>query len=119
MSGPPPCLVSSKTLQWTGTQMPAQMPRMEHRAPAKAALLVSLLDKPETTETLVVEDISRHGARAVATLPWRQGDRVLAKAVKGSFQAHARVVYCKPLDQPQGRFAVGLEFFQPTGQWEE
>ena len=99
--------------------MPAQMPRMEHRAPAKAALSVSLLDKPETMETVVVEDISRHGARALASLPWRQGDRVLAKAVKGSFQAHARVVYCKPLEQPEGRFAVGLEFFQPTGQWEE
>lgn len=99
--------------------MAAQMPRMEHRVPAKAALRVSLLDKPETTETVVVEDISRHGARTTATLPWREGDRVLAKAVKGSFQAHARVVYCKPLEQPQGRFAMGLEFFQPMGNWEE
>jgi hypothetical protein len=92
---------------------------MEDRAPTKKALSISLLEPPETTETLVVEDISRHGARALASIPWRQGDRVLAKAVKGSFQAHGRVVYCRPVEDAIGRFAVGLEFFSPSGSWEE
>lgn len=92
---------------------------MEVREPAKLALRVSLTEHPETSEVLAVEDISRHGARAFALVPWHQGARVLAKAVKGSFMAHGRVVYCKPLDDVRGRFAVGLEFFSPMGNWEE
>lgn len=97
----------------------ARMPRMEVRAPSKIPLRVALLDRPETAETVVAEDVSRHGARALATLPWRQGDRVLAKSVKGNFQAHGRVVYCKPVEDTLGRFAVGLEFFSPSGSLEE
>lgn len=99
--------------------MTAQMPRMESRAHASAALRVSLLDQPETTEVLTVKDLSRHGARAISAVPWHTGDRVLAKAVKGSFTAYGRVVYCDAVGNEPYRFAVGFEFFSPTGTWEE
>lgn len=55
----------------------------------------------------------------MATIPWRQGNRVLVQAVRGTFRAHGRIVYCKPADTSAGRFVVGLEFFSPTGKWEE
>jgi hypothetical protein len=99
--------------------MTARMPRMETRLPANAAVSVTTLEPPETSETLAIEDISRHGARATAGIPWRQGSRVLVQAVKGTFRAHGRIVYCKPLEEAGGRFVVGLEFFSPTGKWEE
>lgn len=99
--------------------MTAQMPRMETRSPAKAAIRVSLLEQPETSETLAVEDLSRHGARAFAAVPWKQGDRVLVQALNGTFRAHGRIVYCKPTEETVGRFVVGLEFFSPTGKWED
>ena len=99
--------------------MTARLPRMETRTPASAAIRLSLLDRPEAAETLTVEDLSRHGARAFAAIPWRQGDRVLVQALKGTFRAHGRIVYCKPIEDGAGRFVVGLEFFSPTGKWEE
>lgn len=97
--------------------MTARMPRMEDRTPAKAAIQVTALEPPEASETLAVEDLSRHGARALAMLPWRQGGRVLVQATQGTFRAHGRIVYCKPAADLPGRFVVGLEFFSPTGKW--
>jgi hypothetical protein len=99
--------------------MTDQLPRMEARLPARAAIRVSLLDRPEACETLAVEDVSRHGARAFAAVPWRQGDRVLVRALKGTFRAHARIVYCNRLDGAHGQYVIGLEFFSPMGKWEE
>lgn len=97
--------------------MTARMPRMEDRTPASAAILVTALEPPEASETLTIEDLSRHGARAVAMIPWKQGDRVLVQATRGTFRAHGRIVYCKPSEDLSGRFVVGLEFFSPTGKW--
>ena len=97
----------------------ARMPRMETRNPANTAIRLSLLEQPETSETLALEDVSHHGARAFAAVPWKQGDRVLIQGLKGTFRAHGRIVYCKPSENPVGRFVVGLEFFSPTGKWEE
>ncbi|HEV2422317.1 MAG TPA: PilZ domain-containing protein [Candidatus Acidoferrales bacterium] len=99
--------------------MTARLPRMETRTPASTAIRLSLLDRPEAAETITIEDVSRHGARAFSAVPWRQGDRVLVQALKGTFRAHGRVVYCKPIEDAAGRFVVGLEFFSPTGKWEE
>jgi hypothetical protein len=99
--------------------MTARLPRMEARIPAKATILVSMIERPELSEALAVEDLSRHGARAFAIVPWKQGERVLVQALKGTFRAHGRVVYCRPVDDSTGRFVVGLEFFSPVGNWEE
>ncbi len=99
--------------------MSEPLPRMETRLPTKVAIQVSLLDRPEACEMLAVEDVSRHGARAFAALPWRQGDRVLVQAFKGTFRAHGRIVYCNRLEGARGQYVIGLEFFSPTGNWEE
>lgn len=79
---------------------------------------ITLLERPEASETLAIEDISSHGARACAVVPWRQGERVLIQALKGTFRAHGRIVYCNPIEGDHGRFVLGLEFFSPTGKWE-
>lgn len=97
----------------------ARVPRMEARAPAKSAIRIASLESPETSELLTVEDVSRHGARAIAATPWVQGKRVLVRSVNGTFRARGRVVYCEPDETTHGRFAVGLEFFWPTGKWED
>jgi hypothetical protein len=99
--------------------MIARMPRMETRTAAKAVIRVSSLERPETAETLSIEDLSRHGARALSLLHWQQGDRVLVQALRGTFRAHGRIVYCNPSEESVGHFIVGLEFFSPTGKWEE
>lgn len=99
--------------------MTAQLPRMETRTPASTAIRLSLLDRPEAAETMTIEDVSRHGARALTAMQWRQGERVLIQALKGTFRAHGRIVYCKPAENVAGQFMVGLEFFSPTGKWEE
>lgn len=98
--------------------MSARLPRMETRTPASTAIRLSLLDRPEAAEIITVEDLSRHGARAFAANQWVPGDRVLVQALKGTFRAHGRIVYCKPIEKVDGRFVVGLEFFSPTGNWE-
>lgn len=99
--------------------MTPQMPRMEARTPAKVAIRISSLDRPDASETVAIEDLSRHGARAFAAVPWKRGDRVLVQALKGTFRAHGRIVYCNPIQDAIGRFVVGLEFFSPTGKWED
>lgn len=99
--------------------MSARLPRMEARTPASTAIRLSLLERPDAVETIMIEDLSRHGARALTAVQWNQGDRVLVQALKGTFRAHGRVVYCKPVEDAAGRFVVGLEFFSPTGKWED
>jgi hypothetical protein len=99
--------------------MITRMPRMETRTTTKSVIRVSSLEQPETSETLPIEDLSRHGARALSLLYWKQGDRVLVQALKGTFRAHGRIVYCNPSEESAGHFIVGLEFFSPTGKWEE
>ena len=97
----------------------ARMPRMETRTPAKSAVRITSLEPPETSESVAVEDVSRHGARAIAAVPWKQGKRVLVQSLSGTFRAHGRIVYCQPDEGSPGRFVVGLEFFWPTGKWED
>jgi hypothetical protein len=98
--------------------MAAPQRRIENRAPTNAKILVTSVDRPEVCETLTVENISRSGARALTRVLWKQDDRVLVQSLKGNFRAQGRIVYCKAVDHGGG-FAVGLEFFSPTGKWEE
>lgn len=97
----------------------ARIPRMETRTPAKSAIRITSLEPPETSESVTVEDVSRHGARAIAAVPWKQGKRVLIQSLSGTFRAHGRIVYCEPDENAPTRFVVGLEFFWPTGKWED
>lgn len=99
--------------------MNPRMPRMETRTPANSAIRITALEPPEISESLTVEDVSRHGARAVAAAPWEQGKRVLIQSLSGTFRAHGRIVYCRPDKKAPGRFVVGLEFFWPTGKLED
>lgn len=91
---------------------------MEKRIPTSSAIRITSLEPPETSESLTIEDVSRHGARAVAAAPWQEGKRVLVQSVSGTFRAHGRIVYCQPDGNASGRFVVGLEFFWPTGKLE-
>lgn len=99
--------------------MKTRMPRMEERIPASSVIRITSLEPPETSESLKIEDVSRHGARAVAAAPWQAGKRVLVQSASGTFRAHGRVVYCRPDSSAAGRFLLGLEFFWPTGKWED
>ena len=79
-------------------------------------LLVQIFseEKPLVSEACPTQNLSSFGARLVTERPWPPNSRVVIKSLIGDLWARARVAYCQPLS---GRtFAVGLEFFVPTGE---
>jgi hypothetical protein len=67
-------------------------------------------------ETTVAENVSPSGARVMSKQRWKEGDRVLIKAVKGDL-LQTQVVYCEIL--PSGTFAIGLKWLTAAGRWEK
>jgi hypothetical protein len=78
---------------------------------------LSRLDLSLPAETTVVENISPRGARVVSKQRWKEGDRVLVKALKSDLQWQTQVVYCEIL--PSGTFAIGLKWLTAAGRWEK
>jgi len=78
---------------------------------------LSRLDLSLPAETMVAENVSPRGARVVSTQRWKEGDRVLVKALKGDLRWPAQVVYCEIL--PSSAFAIGLKRLRAAGQWEK
>jgi hypothetical protein len=75
------------------------------------------LDLSLPGETTVMETVSPRGARVVSKQRWKEGDRVLVKALTGDLRWHAKVVYCEML--PSSTFAIGLKLLTAVaGRWE-
>lgn len=66
-------------------------------------------------ETAFTENVSSRGARVASARRWSAGDRLAVASLNGSFQATARVVYCRAR-RGEG-FVIGLEFLEPSGRW--
>jgi hypothetical protein len=77
---------------------------------------LSRLDVSLPAETTVAENVSPRGARVVSKQRWKEGDRVLVKALKGDLRWPAQVVYCEIL--PSSTFAIGLKPLA-TADWGE
>jgi len=72
-------------------------------------------DAPEPKEAAVVQNVSARGVRIATEQVWRPGDNVLLISPESGIRTQARVVYCQRLEN--NRFAVGLEFSAPLGEW--
>jgi hypothetical protein len=78
---------------------------------------LSRLDLSVPAETTVAENVSARGARVVSKHRWKEGDRVLVKALKGDLRWPAQVIYCEVL--PSTTFAIGLKLFTAVaGLWD-
>ena len=74
---------------------------------------LSRLNLSLSAETTVAENVSPRGARVVSKQRWKEGDRVLVKALTGDLQWPAQVVYCEIL--PNSAFAIGLKLLTAAG----
>src|SRR6266481_2772401 len=90
--------------------------RTEKRSAWGMPVELSRLDVSLPAETTVAENVSPRGARVVSKQRWKEGDRVLVKALKGDLRWPAQVVYCEIL--PNSAFAIGLELLTAAGRRE-
>lgn len=68
-------------------------------------------EEPVISETVVLENISEHGARFITRRGWPTGKRVIIRDRLVNYRTAAEVVYCAP-HSPR-RFAVGVKFDWP------
>jgi hypothetical protein len=70
--------------------------------------ILEAAEEPAVKETVILENISEHGARMITRRRWQAGERVVVSDSLVNFRTRALVVYCAP--QSPRRFAVGLRF---------
>lgn len=83
--------------------------REEKRLPVMIEAKLASIESAtaERQERVHVENLSAHGARVYATVPWRLGEQVEITPVAGAPPLRGGVIYCLKL--ADDRFAVGLE----------
>lgn len=91
--------------------------RLEKRATVKVPVRIVSVENAFTAETTTTLNISRRGARILATRRWQPEEEVDLTSLAGGFQRLGRVIYCHPL--PDGQFCVGLEFGAVIKDWKE
>lgn len=89
--------------------------RSENRIARIVSLEVCLQDQLGLNESMLTENVSAHGARALVEQKLEPGQRVLVNAPNEGLQSHARIVYCHRVSK--GRFAVGLELSRRVERW--
>jgi hypothetical protein len=82
--------------------------RNEQRAAMHLAARVHTRGVPPVVETVMIVNISGHGARVIAQRAWQPRDQVVLTELIGSFHVDAEVVYCQRIDRD--KCAVGLKF---------
>jgi hypothetical protein len=91
--------------------------RTEKRSAWAARVQLSHPDILLPVEITVAENVSPRGARVVSKRRWKEGDRVLIKALKGDLQWQTQVVYCEIM--PSSTVAIGLKRLTAAGQREK
>jgi hypothetical protein len=66
-------------------------------------------------ETALAQNVSSRGIRVTTEHSWHPGETILLSSPETGVHTQARVVYCQPLES--GRFAIGLELFEPVKSW--
>ena len=82
--------------------------RNEHRAAMHLAACLHTRGVPPIVETVMIVNISSHGARVIAQRAWQPHDQLVLTEMIGNFHVDAEVVYCQRIDRDQ--CAVGLRF---------
>lgn len=89
--------------------------RREDRIPLTIRVDLCSLDVRCPVQAALTDNVSPHGARVVASKPWKPNDRLDVRSRPGDFRARARVVYCEP--KSQDMFAIGLQLIATAGNW--
>jgi hypothetical protein len=89
--------------------------RHEGRVPLTVRVDLCSLDVRRRVQEALTENVSMHGARVVASKPWKLNDRLDVRSRPGDFRARARVVYCEPVGKDT--FAIGLHLIATAGNW--
>lgn len=86
--------------------------RQEHRAVMDLAARLQSRGVPLMAETVMITNISSHGARVVGHRSWQTQEPLILTEPIGDFHIDAEVVYCQRLEDDQ--FAIGLKFATPV-----
>jgi len=86
--------------------------RNEHRAAMHFTACLHTRGVPPIVETVMIVNISSHGARVIAHRYWQPHEQLVLSELIGDFHVDAEVVYCHRLDSDQ--CAVGLRFAAPV-----
>jgi hypothetical protein len=105
----------SFTYKTAGCPMQAIANRLEQRIPLTVRVDLCSLDIRHPAREGLTENVSAHGARVVASTPWKENERLNLWALPGDFRARARVVYCERLGVHS--FAIGLQLLASSGGW--
>jgi PilZ domain-containing protein len=91
--------------------------RIEKRIPMEIPVYLASLKTPRTTERVLTENVSPHGARVVTKRRRQRGEDQLIVPLSGQSQLPAQVIYCEAL--ANGGFCVGLDFRGCPVNWED
>lgn len=114
---PAPTPILPDALEAVRWSMKPPSRRLEDRSPLNIRVDLCSLDVRRPVQEALTENVSSHGARVVATKPWKPNDRLDLRSLLGEFRARARVVYCEPL--AENSFAVGLQLIATAGRWKK
>ena len=82
--------------------------RNEPRAAMHLTACLQSRGEPPIVETVMIVNISSHGARVLAHRYWQPHEQLVLTEFVGGFHVDAEVIYCQRLDGNQ--CAVGLKF---------
>jgi two-component system, cell cycle response regulator len=89
-----------------------QIKRAERRMATNVTATLAAADEPSISDTVVLANISEHGACLIADRHWSAGRQVIVSDSLLNFKSEAEVVYCDP--HVSRRFAIGLKFAAHT-----
>jgi hypothetical protein len=93
--------------------------RNEHRAIMHFAACLHARGVLPIVETVMIVNISSHGARVITHRSWHPHDQLVLTELIGDFHIDAEVVYCQRLDHEECavglRFATAIEADWPAG----
>jgi len=90
--------------------------RTESRIPKRMLVRLSYPENG-TSEIAPTVDISCHGACVISKTFWSPNLRLSVHSISGDLYSRARVVHCQSL--ANASWVMGLELFQPSGDWAE
>jgi hypothetical protein len=102
------CSMLAEAANWE-TQMKEMLSgRVERRLASNRPARLEAAEDPAIGATVVLANVSEHGARIIADRPWGAGKQVIVSDSQLNFRANAEIVYCEP--QVSRQFAVGVRF---------
>jgi hypothetical protein len=90
--------------------------RNEKRVTMAVPVCLVTAKKLLVAEQAMTVNVSSRGARIVTRRRWQLREQPRLAYASGEFRAHAKVVYCEPLQG--GYFCIGLKFVSAVIDWD-